>query len=32
MKPEVWNSRERFSAAEKTSRVMLVVVYHVQIK
>ena len=32
MKPEVWKSRERFTAAERTARVLLVFVYHVQIE
>ena len=32
MKPEVWNSRERFTAAEQTARVLLFFVNHVQIE
>ena len=32
MKPEVWKSSERFTAAERTARVLLVFVYHVQIE
>ena len=32
MKPEVWNSRERFTAAEKYNRVLLVFAYQVQIE
>ena len=31
MKPEVWNIRERFTAAALTDRVLLGFVYHVQI-
>ena len=32
MKPEVRNSRERFTAAEQSDRVLLVFAYHVQIE
>ena len=32
MKPEVWNSRERFTAAEKSIQVLLVFAYQVQIE
>ena len=32
MKPEVWNSRERFTAAEWTDRVLFGFVYHAKIK
>ena len=32
MKPKVWKSRERFTAAEKSDRVLLVFAYQVQIE
>ena len=32
MKPEVWNSCERFTAAEKSNRVLLIFANQVQIE